>query len=38
MARSSADWRATSRDARADVLLAMAPAVATQATTSCISS
>jgi hypothetical protein len=29
MARSSADWRVVSRDARADVSLATAPAAAT---------
>jgi hypothetical protein len=38
MARSSADWRAAPRDARADVSLATAPAAATRAMTSYISS
>jgi hypothetical protein len=37
-AHSSADWREASRDVRADTLLATAPAAATRATTSCISS
>jgi uncharacterized protein (DUF2345 family) len=38
VARSSIDWRAPSRDVRADASLATAPAAATWATTSCISS
>jgi hypothetical protein len=37
VARSSADWRASSRDVRADALLATAAAAATRATTICIS-
>jgi hypothetical protein len=38
VARSSADWQATSRDVCADASLTTAASTATQATTSCISS
>jgi hypothetical protein len=38
VARFSADWRAASRDVRADASFATAPTAATRATTSCISS